>query len=311
MPDFGEMPGVAVRVPATSANLGPGFDALGLALDLYDEVTAVPADRIVISVTGEGAGEVAIDESHLVVEAIRAAYGEVGVEFLGVHLTCANVIPHSRGLGSSAAAICAGVQAGFTLAGVLPTRQQVYDLASRIEGHPDNVAACVFGGVTIAWYEQRQPRVARLRPCSRLRPITFVPQARTSTKASRGALPEQVSHQDAAATAARAALLIHGLTSDPAVLLDATEDWLHQPYRLPGLPAQQALVATLRAAGVPAVLSGSGPTVLALARSDAEVEWATSLAAEDVCTGMLVTERRIDEGGVHCVPAARSAQGSP
>ena len=295
-------PGVTVRVPATSANLGPGFDALGLAMDLYDEVTAVAADNVVISVTGEGAGEVAGDESHLVVEAIRAAFGEAGITFRGVRLTCANVIPHSRGLGSSAAAICAGVTAGFALAGAQASRDQVYELACRIEGHPDNVAACVFGGVTIAWYEQQQPRVARLRPCPQLRPITFVPQVRTSTKASRGTLPEQVSHRDAATNAARAALLIHGLTSDPAVLLDATQDWLHQPYRLPGLPVQQALVGALREAGVPAVLSGSGPTVLALARNDAEVERATELAGDEICADMLVTERRIDDHGLHCVP---------
>lgn len=297
-------PGVTVRVPATSANLGPGFDALGLAMDLYDEVTAVPADDVVISVTGEGAGEVANDESHLVVEAIRAAFDELDADFRGVRLTCANVIPHSRGLGSSAAAICAGVTAGFELAGVHASKHQIYELACRIEGHPDNVAACVFGGVTIAWYDEQQPRVARLRPCPQLRPITFVPQVRTSTKASRGTLPDRVSHRDAAANAARAALLIHGLTSDPVVLLDATEDWLHQPYRLPGLPTQQALVGALREAGVPAVLSGSGPTVLALARNDAEVERATALAGNEICTDMLVTERRIDDHGVHCLPDA-------
>lgn len=302
MGDFGADPGVTVRVPATSANLGPGFDALGLALDLYDEVTATPADGIVISVTGEGAGEVAADETHLVVQAIRAAFEEVGVPFGGVRLTCTNAIPHARGLGSSAAAICAGVRTGLALAGQQPTRQQVYELACRIEGHPDNVAACVFGAVTIAWYDRQLPRVASLRPCPGLRPVTFVPQVRTSTKASRGTLPEQVPHRDAAVTAARAALLVHGLTSDPAVLLAATEDWLHQPYRLPALPAQRALVDALRAGGIPAVLSGSGPTVLALARDDAEVERALALAGEDICRDMLVTERRIDEGGVHLVP---------
>jgi homoserine kinase len=302
MPELGGDPGVTVRVPATSANLGPGFDALGLALDLHDEVTAVPADDIVISVTGEGAGEVTLDESHLVVEAMKAAFAEVGKTFRGVRLTCGNAIPHARGLGSSAAAICAGVHTGFALAGVQASREQVYELASRLEGHPDNVAACVFGGATIAWYEGKAPRVARLRPCSQLRPVTYVPPVRTSTAASRGTLPELVAHGDAAATAARAALLIHGLTSDPAVLLDATEDWLHQPYRLAALPAQQALVVALRKAGVPAVLSGSGPTVLALARSDAEAARALALAADDVCVDMVVTERRIDEHGVRCVP---------
>src|SRR3954469_5391260 len=234
MPDRGD-PGVIIRVPATSANLGPGFDALGLALDLYDEVTAAAADDVVISVTGEGAGEVALDESHLIVEAVKAAFAEVGETFRGVSLTCANAIPHARGLGSSAAAICAGVQAGVALSGARVSRPQVYELASRLEGHPDNVAACVFGGATIAWYERQQPRVARLRPCPQLRPVTYVPPVRTSTSASRGTLPEQVAHRDAAATAARAALLVHGLTSDPSVLLDATEDWLHQPYRLPAL----------------------------------------------------------------------------
>lgn len=305
MTDLGVPPGtsrgVTIRVPATSANLGPGFDAVGLALDLYDELLALPSDDVVISVTGEGAGEVALDESHLVVEAMKAAFEDVGVAFRGVRLTCANAIPHSRGLGSSAAAICAGVQAGFALSGGQFSSQQVYELACRLEGHPDNVAACVFGGATIAWYQGQQPRVARLRPCPQLRPVTYVPQVRTSTSASRGTLPEQVTHRNAAATAARAALLIHGLTSDPAVLLDATEDWLHQPFRLPGLPAQQALISALRAYGVPAVLSGSGPTVLALARSDAEADRARSLAHDDICADMLVTERRIDEQGVRCV----------
>jgi homoserine kinase len=306
MPDFGgapdASPGVTVRVPATSANLGPGFDALGLALDLYDEVTAASADDIVISVTGEGAGEVTLDESHLVVEAMKAAFAEVGARFRGVRLTCANAIPHARGLGSSAAAICAGVQTGFALAGAQASRQQVYELASRLEGHPDNVAACIFGGATIAWYERKAPRAARLQPCPQLRPVTYVPPVRTSTAASRGTLPELVAHGDAAATAARAALLIHGLTSDPAVLLDATEDWLHQPYRLAALPTQQTLVEALRAAGVPAVLSGSGPTVLALARTDAEADRALALASDDICAEMLVAERRIDEHGVRCVP---------
>jgi homoserine kinase len=305
MSDIGGSPGLTIRVPATSANLGPGFDALGLALDLYDEVTVAPADTTVISVTGEGAGEVAIDESHLVVEAIKAAFAEAGAPFRGVRLTCTNVIPHSRGLGSSAAAICAGVHAGFALAGAQASREQVYDLACRLEGHPDNVAPCIFGGVTIAWYgPDERPRVARLQPSPQLRPITFVPQVRTSTKASRGTLPEQVRHRDAAATAARAALLIHGLTSDPAVLLDATEDWLHQPYRLPSLPEQQALVGALRAAGVPAVLSGSGPTVLALARDDAEVGLALQLAGDGICAGMVVSERHIDEFGLRCAPDA-------
>lgn len=302
MSDLGDSPGVTVRLPATSANLGPGFDALGLALDLYDEVTAAPADEVVISVTGEGAGEVALDETHLVIEAMKATFAEAGTAFRGVHLTCSNAIPHSRGLGSSAAAICAGVQAGSALAGAQFSRQQVYELACRLEGHPDNVAACVFGGVTIAWYDGQQPKVARLQPFPQLRPVTFVPQARTSTSASRGTLPGQVTHRDAAATAARAALLIHGLTSDPALLLDATEDWLHQPYRLAALPTQRALVDALRAAGVPAVLSGSGPTVLALARSDGEADRARSIASAEICANMLVSERRIDEHGLRCVP---------
>ena len=272
MSDLRGQPNVTVRVPATSANLGPGFDALGLALDTYDEVTAAPADRIVISVTGEGAGEVAIDESHLVVEAIRAAFAEVGVALPRSELTCTNVIPHSRedsdrrpppsarGYKPVSRSRCAGDPA----AGV----------RARL---PDRGPSGQRRGLCLRWRHHRLVRPAAtssgpLAALPAIAAVTFVPQARTSTKASRGTLPEQVSHRDAAATAARAALLIHGLTSDPAVLLDATQDWLHQPYRLPGLPAQQALVTALRAADIPAVLSGSGPTVLALARNDAEVE---------------------------------------
>lgn len=273
--------GVVVRVPATSANLGPGFDALGLALSLYDEVAAevVPTPGLRVSVVGEGAGELPTDDRHLVVRAIRATFDELAVAPpAGLALTCHNRIPQARGLGSSAAAIVAGV----LLAGALaPSNARRLDqaaaleLAAKLEGHPDNVAACLLGGITIAWTSDDaadgasrgragQARAVRLTPSADIRPTVFVPPEPGLTAAARAALPEQVPHADAAYTAGRAALLVHALTGDPGQLLAATEDRLHQPYRAAAAPGTAELVARLRAAGVAAVVSGAGPSVLAL-----------------------------------------------
>jgi homoserine kinase len=270
---------VAVRVPATSANLGPGFDTLGLALGLHDEVTAslVPEPGLHLEVTGEGADDVPRDERHLVVRAMRAAFARWGGQPTGgIRLQCTNRIPHARGLGSSAAAIVAGVLAARALTELWADERTASDadvlrLASELEGHPDNVAACLLGGVTIAWTEAAGARVARVEPAPELDPVVFVPAATASTEAVRRLLPGTVPHADAAANAGRAALLVHALTAAPGLLLPATEDRLHQPYRAPAMPDSADLVARLRAAGVAAVVSGAGPTVLALVPRGVEV----------------------------------------
>lgn len=277
---------IGVRVPATSANLGPGFDCFGLALGLYDEVEVRPAKQTLVAVSGEGAAVVPRTECHLILRAIRATMDELGGQPrpAGLALRTTNRVPHGRGLGSSAAAITAGVLAGLQLADHGPDAALALHVACRLEGHPDNVAACLRGGLTISWYEGRwgeRPHVLRLDPHPTLGPVAFIATGQASTAKSRMALPATVPHRDAAFNAGRAALLVHALTQAPDLLLAATEDRLHQPYRLPAMPESSRLLTRLRAAGVPAVLSGSGPTVLALTRSGAERDLALGLVAHD------------------------------
>ncbi|KAB8183756.1 homoserine kinase [Microbispora catharanthi] len=270
--------GVVVRVPATSANLGPGFDSLGLALDLYDEVEAEISGSpgVRISVEGQGAGELDEGEGHLVVRTMRATFDRMGfAQPDGIALRCHNRIPHARGLGSSSAAICAGILAARALArgrgaGDLPDAE-VFALATELEGHPDNVAPCLAGGLTIAWTDQsRAASMVKLTPHEDVRPVVLIPDFRLSTEEARGLLPKDVPHSDAAANAGRAALLVAALTQrpEPDLLLAATEDRLHQRYRAPAMPRTAELVRRLREAGVPAVVSGAGPTVLALTTRD-------------------------------------------
>ncbi|MDQ1601435.1 MAG: homoserine kinase [Actinomycetota bacterium] len=271
-----------VRVAATSANLGPGFDCLGLALDLHDDVVVTPGDRadgdsVDVTVTGEGAGVLPADSRHLVARAVRVATDALGHPRTPLSLTCTNRIPHGRGLGSSAAAVVAGLLAGRAL---VPggrdrmTDDAVLALACELEGHPDNAAACLLGGLTLAWADGPDgPDVHAIRLELRpdLRATALVPSTELATETSRGLLPASVPHADAAHAAGRAALLVAALTGVPhdGLLLAATEDRLHQGYREPAMPATLALVAALRSAGQAAVVSGAGPTVLVLATGEA------------------------------------------
>lgn len=258
------VPAVRVRVPASTANLGPGFDALGLALALYDDVeVALAPSGLRVEVRGEGAGQVPTDEAHLVVRALRAACARCGYRADGLVLRCHNRIPHSRGLGSSAAAAVAGVLAGYALAGMEPD-DAALDLAAGFDGHADNAGASLLGGLVISWRDEKSFRAVRLEPHPDLAPVLLVPAMTSSTEITRGLLPAEVPHIDAAFTAGRAALAVHALTAAPQFLLAATEDRLHQTYRRTSYPATGRLVDTLRAAGVPAAVSGAGPTVLAL-----------------------------------------------
>jgi len=260
---------VRVRAPATSANLGPGFDALGLALTLHDEVEAriLPAG-LSIEISGEGADLAGSGEEHLVVRAMRVAFAVTGGQPPGIGLRCVNRIPHGRGLGSSAAAVVAGILAARALSASGPDKLPDADLlalASDIEGHPDNVAACLGGGLAIAWLGPDGPRMVRLEPLPSVTPVVCVAPAPVRTDVARGLLPELIPHRDAAANAGRSALLVAALTqpgAGPGVLLDATRDWLHQDYRASAMSQTHALVRSLRAAGLPAVVSGAGPSVL-------------------------------------------------
>lgn len=255
---------VRVRVPASTANLGSGFDALGMALALHDVIeVSVEGDELRIEVEGEGAGEVPTDERHLVARALSAAAEHLRLPLSGVVLRCRNRIPHSRGLGSSAAAVVGGVLAAYGLAGAEPGAAAL-QLAAGFERHADNAAACLYGGVVITWCEGGSFHAARVEPHAALAPVLFVPTTTSSTAATRGLLPPQVPHGDAAFAAGRAALAVHALTTAPELLLAALDDRLHEPYRRAAYPATGALVDALRAAGVAAVVSGAGPTVLAL-----------------------------------------------
>jgi homoserine kinase len=258
---------VRVTVPATSANLGPGFDAFGLALGLYDVVHAQVSDRpgVRVEITGEGAGELPTDETHLVASSALAAFDAIGGRPSGLEITCANRIPQARGLGSSSAAIVAGITLARTLAPAAAfSDDDALRLATEIEGHPDNVAPCLLGGFTIAWMEGTDARAVQVAASVRVHPVVYVPSERGLTAHARAALPSVVPHQDAAANAGRAGLLVYALTEAPELLLPATEDRLHQDYRAPGLPETAALVRKLRSGGIAAVVSGSGPSVLAL-----------------------------------------------
>jgi homoserine kinase len=260
---------VSVRVPATSANLGPGFDSFGLALGLYDDVTVRTMEfGVAIEITGEGADTLPRDESHLLVRSARACLDRLGVGHVGLQVSCTNRIPHRRGLGSSSAAIVAGISAARGLvdgAEKLLDEDGLLGLACELEGHPDNVAACLRGGFTVAWTAADGPRVISRTPDERILPVVFIPSTELATVRARGLLPATVPHADAAANAARAGLLVAAMTSDPSLLLAATEDRLHQQYRRPAMPLSLQLMESLRAQGVAATISGAGPTVLALA----------------------------------------------
>jgi homoserine kinase len=329
-----------VRVPATSANLGPGFDALGLALALHDEVEARVTDGgLALEVSGEGGATAAAGERNLVVEAMRAAFGAMGGQPPGIALRCVNAIPHGRGLGSSAAAICSGVLAARALAGPGEARlsdEAVFQLAVALEGHPDNVAACLSGGLTIAWTPRPAPALAgaaagagtaapgvdapgaaapgadapgAAAPVARrlkvpvlptLRAVACVPPAPLATEAARQALPPAVPHADAAANAARSALLIAAVTGAPQMLFEATEDFLHQPYRAAIMPQTAALLGALRRAGAAAVVSGAGPTVLVLSfDGQGPSAGAVDSIARETGISWRVTPLHIDQQGAH------------
>ncbi|WP_046301560.1 MULTISPECIES: homoserine kinase [unclassified Mycobacterium] len=264
----------SVAVAASSANLGPGFDSLGLALGLYDEVIVETVESgLVVQVEGEGAGQVPLTSDHLVVQGILRGMREVGVEAPGMVVRCRNAIPHQRGLGSSAAAVVGGLAVVNGLVAQIDrpglSETQLIQLASEFEGHPDNAAAAVLGGAVVSWTaEAADDHVdyaaapLRLHPDIRLFPA--IPQLRSSTAETRALLPEQVSHRDARFNVSRAALLVVALTERPDLLLTATEDVLHQPQRGAAQPESAAFLQLLRRHGIAAVLSGAGPAVIAL-----------------------------------------------
>ncbi len=275
---------VSVKVPATSANLGPGFDTLGMALSYYDElqVEAVAGNDIVVEVHGEGAGEVPTDGTNLVATTIRYVFDRFKQPMPGLKLIAHNVIPHGRGMGSSGAAVVAGIMAAKgLLEGIVEISSgELLDIATELEGHPDNVAPALFGGLTIAWKDEFGPHHKKLFVHRGVSPLELVPANKMSTALARSLQPDSVPHDDAVFNVSRSALLIAALTQSPELMMAATEDRLHQDYRAKAMPETYELIQLMRSRGHAAVVSGAGPSVLVLASDPAERLEAAKLATE-------------------------------
>lgn len=287
---------VRVRVPASSANIGPGFDSIGLALGIWDEcvVTVTAEPGLGIDVEGEGAATVPRDERHLVHQAMLRAWEQLEVEPpAGLHLSCRNAIPHGRGLGSSASAIVAGIVAAQGLCDLATGRDTAdgsldraftNNLATAIEGHPDNASASVFGGMTLSWaddVDSGQIHSVQLEVADDVIPLLFIPATQLPTATARAVLPDQIPHAVAAQNSARVGLLVEAVTRRPELLLAATREWLHQEQRRSSFPDSMALMDTLRGKGHAAVISGAGPSVLVLT-TPLQIESARALGDQSV-----------------------------
>ena len=274
---------VSVKVPATSANLGPGFDTLGMALSYYDEleVEVVAGAGAFVEVLGEGAGEVPTDASNLVVKSIAYVFEKRGRDLPGLKLRAHNIIPHGRGMGSSGAAVVSGIMAAKGLLEGIEefTPEDLLQLATDLEGHPDNVAPALFGGLTIAWEDDKGPHHKKLIVHRGVSPLELVPNFKMSTATARALQPETVPHEDAVFNVSRSALLVAALTQSPELLMAATEDRLHQDYRAEAMPEARKVIDLMRENGHAAVVSGAGPSVLVLASDPAERMEAAKLAA--------------------------------
>ena len=300
-----------VSVPASSANIGPGFDCLGIALDLRDRYAAQVLDEqlIDVDVTGEGAESFAKEgkpgQKNLIIKAMMAGFEHMGGKPRGIALRALNTIPHGKGLGSSAAAIVGGLALARSL--VLTGEQfmsneELIALATELEGHPDNVAAAFYGGATIAWLEkigsQTFGRAVSIPVAAEINSLLLVPDAALSTAKARKLLPENISHQDAVLNSSRTALLVHALSQRADLLFAATEDLLHQKYRAQAMPKTIDLIDKLRGAGLAAVLSGAGPSVLVLySGSDSEIDQIQNQVSE-IAKGFTSMKLAIARSGV-------------
>ena len=268
-----------IKVPATSANLGPGFDSAGVAVGLYDELEVRTTEAgFTAEIIGEGHNYLPTDGRHLIIAQIRARLERLGWHLPGLKLKATNRIPHSRGLGSSAAA---HIAAALAVKALLPPdcgvdSNDLLQWASEAEGHPDNVAPAVYGGVTFSWHEQAAQDVqyhsVRLAPHAEITPVVAIPAKPLSTAAARTLLPDSVPYTEAVANASRAALLAPAMTTNPELLMPATQDWLHQQYREPSMPETLRHIRALRADGHAAVVSGAGPTLCVFAATPAEAD---------------------------------------
>ncbi|BBY01972.1 homoserine kinase [Mycobacterium seoulense] len=289
-------------VSASSANLGPGFDSIGLALSLSDEIVVETTDSgLVVLVEGESAEQVPLGPEHLVVRAVECGLRAMGVRAAGLVVRCRNAIPHSRGLGSSAAAVVGGLAAANGLVAQVDSSEplsdaQLIQLSSEFEGHPDNAAAAVLGGAIVSWIDNSGDRPRYSAVSVRLHPdihlYCAIPQERSLTAETRVLLPAHVSHDDARFNVSRAALLVVALTDRPDLLMPATEDVLHQPQRAPAMPASAEYLRLLRRNNVAATLSGAGPALIALST---EPELPAEVVEYGATNGFALTEMTAGE----------------
>jgi len=263
---------VAVRVPASSANLGPGFDALGLALALHNEITIEEGSRVHVAIEGEGAAALETGAENIVARGARLAYEAAGRPVRGLAIRCVNRIPLGRGLGSSAAAWVGGLVGANALLGDPIDRDGLVSLAASAEGHPDNVAAALYGGLTVSCVDGPRVTVVSLPVPPELTWVVLVPEGESATRAARAVLPEQVSRLDAVFNVQRVSVLLAALTAGRLDLLPtALHDRLHQPYRLKLFPWMDAVADAARRAGaLGCVLSGAGSSMLAAVRGGAD-----------------------------------------
>ena len=259
-----------VSVPATSANLGPGFDSIGLALDIRDSITArVVESGVTVRINGNGSDSLPSDATHLIAKVILETAEDLGSPISGLEIECTNAMPQGRGLGSSASAIIAGLVLVRALTDADMTDEELLQRANVFEGHADNISACLLGGLTIAWWDAIDDvRAISLSVHRDVVAVVGVPNLELSTKKARGLLPSELPYADAVFNASRTALLVAALTTDPSLLLDATADRLHQEYRRAAYPESMAIVDALRASGIAGSISGAGPSVLALTTAE-------------------------------------------
>ena len=260
---------VTVKVPASTTNLGPGFDCLGLALKLYNTVEMERTEEkdITIKISGEGEKELPRDELNIILSAIKLVFDKAGEKLCGLRIRQVNQIPIGRGLGSSAATRLAGIMAANELLKANLSEGEILRLAAELEGHPDNVAASLFGGLVIVGREGKDFRWLRLEVPENLKVVVAIPERRLSTQRARDILPEKISLSDAVFNLSRVAMLVSSLISGRwQYLAVSTQDRLHQPYRsslVPGM--EEVFEAALKEGARGAFLSGAGSTVAALA----------------------------------------------
>ncbi|HJS17447.1 MAG TPA: homoserine kinase [Anaerolineales bacterium] len=289
---------LTIKVPATSANLGPGFDSLGLALDLWNESTFEPANDFSVSVEGEGRGKISQDKNNLIFRAAQKMAEHVGQELHPFAVRCVNHIPLGSGLGSSAASTLMGLLAANALTGSALTDHEILHLAAELEGHPDNVAPAMMGGLVVSTMSEDQV-LARKLPIMPMHITVVLPDFHFPTKQARNSLPKRVKMGDAVHNISRTVLVTEAFrTGDLDLLGEAMTDVLHQPYRLPLIPGATSAMEAAKEAGTAAVaLSGAGPSLIAFAKTESGIGESMKRAFEFAGLQARVFPLRVSETG--------------